>query len=272
MTAGETGPVPAGGGEAALSRNQFKQFKRLKTRRGRQEAGKFLLEGIKVIAAAAAALPLEQVIAAPELLGCAEGRALRAQLAQVPWRVARTNWLEQLADTVTAQGAIAVAPLPAPVFTPERWRRVLLFDRVQDPGNVGTLLRAACAFGFDAVLALPGSADFFNEKVLRAAAGYGLKLPLLNATAAQVAALRAEGFVFAWGNPHGGTPVEQMAWPEKLALWAGNEARGLDPQWQTGAASVNVSCAPGVESLNVALATAIIMAYQFTGGKGRKNG
>ena len=146
-------------GCAALTKNQLKQLKRLKTRRGRQEAGKFLLEGIKVIAAAADAIKLEQVIAAPELLGCEEGRVLRAKLAKVAWRTTRANWLEQLADTVAAQGVIAVAPLPAPEFTPERWRRVLLLDRVQDPGNVGTLLRAACAFAFDAVLALPGTME-----------------------------------------------------------------------------------------------------------------
>ena len=86
-----------------------------------------------------------------------------------------------------------------------------------------------------------------------------------------VAALRAAGFAFFWGNPHGGTPVEDMAWPEKLALWAGNEARGLDPQWQDGAKGVTVPCAPGVESLNVAMSTAVIMAYQFRGGKETKN-
>jgi len=144
---------------------------------------------------------------------------------------------------------------------------VLLLDRVQDPGNVGALLRAAAAFAYDAVLALPGTADFYHEKVLRAAAGFGLNLPLLAISPAQLPALAAAGFVFIWGNPHGGTPVQQMVWPDRAALWAGNEAGGVAPDWQAGAHAVTVPSSPGVESLNVSLSTAIIMAQQYLSGK-----
>lgn len=250
-----------------LSRNQLKQYKRLKTRRGRREVGKFLLEGIRVVAAAVNEVAIEQIIHTPELLGTADGRALRERLAHLPWREARGTWLEQLADAQTAQGVLAVAKLPRPAFTPAAWRRVLLLDRVQDPGNVGTLLRAARAFAFDAVLALPGTADFFSSKVLRASAGFGLGLPLLAADASYLAALRAVGFAFYWGNPHGGLPVQQAAWRQPLALWAGNEARGLDAAAQAQATGITIPCAAGIESLNVSLATAMLMQHIFTTGE-----
>lgn len=254
--------------DGGLSKNRFKQLKRLKTRRGRLDAGQFLIEGIRAIAAVAAHQPLRELLHAPELAATADGRALLAQLAGVPKTKVRAAWLDALADTVTAQGAIAVAAIPAAAFTPDRWRRVLLLDRVQDPGNVGTLLRAAVAFGFDAVLGIPGSADFYGGKVLRASAGYGLRLPLLTAGEEQLAGLRAAGFAFYYGDAHGGEAFDAARWPERVALWAGNEAKGVDPRWRATAAPVTIRCHQEVESLNVALATAIIMRQIFAGVQG----
>ena len=107
---------------------------------------------------------VEEVIYSPRLPGLAEGRELLEKLGSLPQSKTRDNWLASLTDTVTHQGVAAVGAIPEFIFAPEQYRRVLLLDRVQDPGNVGTLLRACRAFGFDTVLALPGTADFFNPK------------------------------------------------------------------------------------------------------------
>jgi len=202
---------------------------------------------------------IEEIIFSPELLGLAEGRELFDATEGILRTKTRHNWLRMLTDTVTPQGIVAVARIPESVFTPEDYRRVLLLDRVQDPGNVGTLLRAACAFGFSAVLAMPGTADFYSSKVLRASAGYGLRLQLFRATRDHLEMLGAADYSFFWGAPQGGEALRTVTWPTRVALWGGNESKGVAPQWGHTGCGVNIESCSGVDSLNVAVATSIIM-------------
>ncbi|ATZ16525.1 TrmH family RNA methyltransferase [Entomoplasma freundtii] len=141
--------------------------------------------------------------------------------------------------------------------------RILVLDDVQDPGNLGTLLRSAAAFGFPNVLISPHSVNFYNEKVIRSTQGLLFKLHLKQAP--------LETYLPAWkktGLPIIGTNLHQpyQALPNlttimsPCALILGNEGHGLSPkslEWLT--TNVLIPMAPEVESLNVGVAGSILM-------------
>lgn len=142
----------------------------------RAAAGLFFAEGPKLVLELAHGCALHTLFATEEAL--ARTPALAA-FADRTFRISAPV-AEKLAGTRTPQGAFALFETPsadpAPLLASAR--RVLMLEAVQDPGNVGTLLRSAAAFGFDAVLLGPGCAAPFSPKVLRASMGAAGRLPL----------------------------------------------------------------------------------------------
>lgn len=174
--------------------------------------------------------------------------------------------LKSLSDTVQTQGVIAIAERPAvldlghlPIGeTP----LIVALDSVQDPGNVGTILRTAEAAGAAAVVALPGTADAFAPKVLRSAMGSAFRLPILSGIGADA--------LFAWAAERSLVTVaadgsaEQthtsFDWQRPTLLIMGNEARGVSPALLERCGSrVRIPMQAPVESLNVAAAAAVLL-------------
>ena len=167
------------------------------------------------------------------------------------------------ADTEHPQGILAIAQQPVHSLADlalGETVRLLLLDAIQDPGNVGTLIRTAAAVGATAVVALPGTVDVWNAKVVRSAVGAHFRLPAVEATLADVRALLARHHVTLWGTDAGGTPLEVVSPPARLALAVGNEGAGLSDELRALCSDVvSLSMAPGVESLNVAVAAGITL-------------
>jgi TrmH family RNA methyltransferase len=172
-----------------------------------------------------------------------------------------------VAGTDTPQGVLLVAEEPrfetAAVFQ-ESEARVLLLDGVQDPGNVGTLVRAAAAFACTAVIALDGTAEVWSAKALRAAAGTAFRIPVLHRGWEEVgASLDASGLPLlradAAGMPVAAAPVTS-AW----ALAVGGEGGGCRPAVADRAdRTVAIPMPGGIDSLNVGVAGAILL-YELT--------
>jgi RNA methyltransferase, TrmH family len=160
-----------------------------------------------------------------------------------------------LSQTQTPQGVLAVgrAALFSPVEAIAAARAagwpLLVLDGVQDPGNVGAIARTAAAAGAPALAVLPGSADPYGAKAVRASAGH-----VFNLVVARVAWKDLEG-VRCLGASAGGTPLEQADLASAGALVFGSEAHGLSREVET----VSLPMAAGVESLNVAAAAAILL-------------
>lgn len=244
-----------------LSRAEERLVRGLARRRVREREGRFLAEGVRVVEELlAAGLAPELVIVSPGLEATERGRRLAAALDGPAVRRVSDGELARLADTETPQGVLVVASAPA-ANLPEsdRGEPLLVLDGVQDPGNVGTLMRTAAAFGVSAVVALPGTADPWSPKVVRAAAGTCFRVPAVQTdSAALVAWAERRGYTLL-GADAGGTPVEALAIPDRLALVVGNEGAGLSPAM---AAGVDVRVAipmRGAESLNVAVAAGILL-------------
>lgn len=171
------------------------------------------------------------------------------------------------------RGCLALAergpePSPAPLVAPGGRRRLLVLDRVADPVNVGALVRNARAFGAAGVLCAPGTADPLAPQAIRASAGAVLTLPV--ATLADwpegLEALRQAGYALVALAPDGTVELRELGGPRpvpaRLALLVGAEGAGLDPAARRRAdLTVRIAMAPGVDSLNVAVAAAIALYH-----------
>jgi TrmH family RNA methyltransferase len=252
-----------------LSASETRLLHALKSRSGREKNAAFFVEGVRVVEeAVAAGIDLKFAIISASLEDSARGRALVERLAAttIVRRVPEVE-LRKLAETDTPQGVIAVAHTPHTDLSDVQvgaHALVLVLDAVQDPGNLGTLIRSADAFAVSAVIALPGTVDYWNSKVVRAAAGATFHVPLVAAD---------DESTWQWLNGHDftvhgadlqGADVEQLTFAARSALVVGNEGSGIRKQTRSHVDKLIRIPMPGrAESLNVAAAAAILL-YEFS--------
>jgi TrmH family RNA methyltransferase len=171
--------------------------------------------------------------------------------------------LAGLADTEHPQGIVAV--IEPPDWTLDKLRLdaralVLVLDGVQDPGNVGTMIRTALGLGASAVVALKGTAELSSPKVLRATMGAIFRLPCVAADDEAFGSWAARQRLGVWLADSGGTPVRDWRPARPLALVMGNEGAGVrDALAAIAAGRVGIPLQPGAESLNVAVAAGILL-------------
>jgi RNA methyltransferase, TrmH family len=168
----------------------------------------------------------------------------------------------ELSDTMHSQGLLAVCPLPVtaeediPPVGP-----ILLLDGLSDPGNMGTLVRSAAAFGCGAVIAGTGSCCPFIPKVTRAAAGMSVRLPILfDADLPSLMGRMRETRLFYGAEASGGSVEPMAAAGNRVGLVIGSEAHGIsEPVKALLSGSVGIPMVPGVESLNAAVSGSILL-------------
>lgn len=132
---------------------------------------------------------------------------------------------------------------------------VLVLDQIQDPGNLGTILRCALALGWEGVVATPGTVDFFNDKALRASQGAIFRLPFAYKTPQEIAAWDRT----LWVADAKGTDLKKATFRSPLALVLSNEGQGLSPWAKKHGKPISIPLQNNVESLNVATAGAILL-------------
>ena len=243
------------------------QARDLRRRRAREEQGVFVTEGVRAVEELiASSLLVRGVLASPKLGATPRGAALRAELEARGIEVTDVSDRDfaSAADTDAPQGVLAVAEIPVRMLpTPAAGRafRAVVLDAVQDPGNVGTIVRTAAALGADATIALPGTVDLWNVKVVRGAMGALFRHAAMHASLDDLTTWARAHDVPHWGADGRGIPLGQaLPAPERLALVMGNEGAGLTAPVADGCARmIAIPIAPGVESLNVAVATGILL-------------
>ena len=184
----------------------------------------------------------------------------------IPAEVAPRRDFDALADTETPSGVLAVVewePLAlAGVRRPDAGlRRALVIDGVQDPGNVGTMIRTADALGAWLTVALDGTADVRGAKVVRGSMGAVFRHQVAAATFEEWCEFAARERITTWVAASRGEPLGALdrAAPD-LALVIGNEGQGVRPAWaERGHRAVAVPMRPGAESLNAAVAAGILL-------------
>jgi RNA methyltransferase, TrmH family len=248
----------------------------LHRRRGRERRGLALAEGVRLVEEAlAGGIGIRGAAISPALESTTRGKTLKASLAERSIRTEDVGdaELEALADTEHPQGVVAI-------IEPKRWTLndirltpgsiLLALDGVQDPGNVGTLLRTALGLGAAGVVALKGTADLTNPKVIRAAMGASFRLPAVAATPEEFLAWARLQRSEVWVADVNGETAESLryrAGDSPVALVLGNEGAGVSPTLEEAAGHrVAIPVAGEVESLNVAVAAGILL-YELTRGR-----
>jgi RNA methyltransferase, TrmH family len=246
----------------------------LQRRRGRERQRLFVAEGVRTVEELLrSTLSVQGALVSPQLAGTARGSKLLELLRNrsIPIEEISAAELESAADTDTPQGVLVMAEVPRrsledlPESSPAR---LVILDGVQDPGNVGAVLRTAAALGAVATIALPGTVDLWNTKVVRSAMGAHFHHPSLTCTWDEASAFLSARAIGLWGADSAGTPLDSVAGdgkpvPERLALVLGNEGSGLSATARERADRlVALPIASTVDSLNVAVAAGIFL-YQL---------
>lgn len=200
------------------------------------------------------------VLAAESVRGAVE-RHIR-NLQGIRFAVLSDDVFAALGSTETSQGVIAlVRPRQATFDHLLRGRTLLVvLDGVQDPGNAGTIVRSAEAFGATGALFLKGSVSPYNAKTLRASAGSLFRLPAVSGMAADLAraALMQARLDIYTAMPDAARQLQDVDFRRKCAIVVGSEGQGVSPMMRGIAGDITIPTS-GVESLNAAVAASIIL-------------
>jgi TrmH family RNA methyltransferase len=172
---------------------------------------------------------------------------------------------ESAAETDSPQGVLAIGAVPERTLagisgSAAEPLRLLILDAIQDPGNVGTIVRTAAAFGVSATICLPGTVDLWNAKVVRSAMGAQFHHSCLASTWDELDSFRRDRSIAIWAADSAGEPIDGLRPPPRLAIVVGNEGAGLSVLSRARAERlVALPLSAMVESLNVAVAAGILL-------------
>jgi RNA methyltransferase, TrmH family len=171
-------------------------------------------------------------------------------------------------ETPSPQGVAALLVPPVSVLddvlgSGDLTPLILIAAGLQDPGNLGTLVRSAEAFGATGVLTTPGTVSAWNQKALRASVGSVFRVPVVGATASEIEGLKRRGvrLIAAVGSDGAGvTAAQEMDFMGACAVMIGNEGAGLGEEWMAMSdVRVMIPCPGAVESLNAAVAGSLLL-------------
>ena len=230
------------------------RFRRLaEDRAARREEGLFLGQGQKLLDEALASGCLPETV-----MYSGEAPALPPQVRCVAAAKELLAWISPMKSTPEL---VFTVHIPESSGIPQG--RLLLAEDVQDPGNVGTMIRTAAAFGFDGLLLAGACADPWGPKAVRASMGAVFRLRILErerVTAALDELAAAELPLYAAALTESSETVGRITFPPRMALAVGNEGHGLSRAvLQAADRIVRIPMAPGAESLNAAAAAAVLM-------------
>ena len=230
----------------------------------RRASGEYLCDGVKLLEEALRwSAPLKTVVLSEGVDAPSLPSGVRA--VRVPADVMRS-----ISPMETPQGALFTVRLPDTAL-PEMLTgaHYLVLDGVQDPGNVGTLLRSAAAFGFDAVVLGPGCASPLSPKTLRSSMGAAGRLPTLHSAdlPAALAQLRSRGVTTLAAALYRSRPLDEAGndFPHGVCVVIGSEGQGLTQQTVEACdMAVRIPMTDRVESLNAAVAGSVLL-WHFRG-------
>lgn len=239
----------------SVQNQQVKEWKKLHRKKFRDKSKTFLIEGYHLIEAA---YQTEQDV---RTVIVEEGKEAPAWMDQDHLVYVTTQVFKEIAQTETPQGIIAVvkmAPLPQ-----QNDQYVLLLDAIQDPGNLGTIIRTADAAGFSKIILGNGTVDMYNDKVIRASQGSIFHIPIEQADLTQaIPSLQTAGYEV-WATTLARAQNYATLRPaKKTAILLGNEGSGVDDTLlELADALVKIPIYGKAESLNVSIAAAILMYH-----------
>ncbi|MFV1883295.1 MAG: TrmH family RNA methyltransferase [Balneola sp.] len=245
------------------SNAQIKLLRKLSQRKYREKEGLLIVEGERAVEQV-----LENGVIEVQSVFVEEGLAVSFQLTDNSFSLPKKTFTE-LADTETPQGILAVCKIPEPVSMNKLQDLdsgvIVATDAIQDPGNLGTIIRTASWFGSKAILLGKGTVDIFNQKVVRSTAGATGVLPYLSGGLNEdLQKLEESGWnILLLDGNSGAEPISELPKAKKTLLVVGNEANGITPSLinpKRKRVLIPSNNGPkAVESLNAAVALSIAL-------------
>lgn len=257
------------------SNPKIKLAAQLAKRMAREKTGKFLAEGVRLAEMAAASdWDIDYALVTPHAAGEPRAAAVIAKLEEngVPVALVPESVYQKAGDTQTPQGLLLVlaqkkrslddlARLTKTAASPAAPCYVVL-DRIQDPGNLGTILRTADAAGMAGLILLEGTTDIYSPKVVRAAMGSLFHLPVVSGVTEEafLSFARESGLcLYATALDAKARPYDAADFTGPTAIVFGNEGQGVSEPLLASSETLYIPMYGGAESLNVAVSTAIVL-------------
>lgn len=244
--------------------DHMKKWKKLQTRKGREKADSMLIEGEHLLSEALRSprITIKRILVEGDSQEAVSTYLERyPAISDYPVYLLSLSLYRQIAETETPQKIMAEVALPKSESIFSSDGLYLLLDRIQDPGNLGTLLRTAQAVGVTQVLVGNGTVDPFNSKVVRSSMGAILHVPLIQEDLKEVIPhLRQYGISIVGTSLHTEILYEEADYSSGCAILLGNEGQGVDPELQEMVdQAVKIPMPGGTESLNVAVAGGLLL-------------
>ncbi|WP_244835313.1 RNA methyltransferase [Clostridium sp. BJN0001] len=237
----------------------FKEIRKLHERKNRNKLSKFIIEGFRLIEEAFISnVPIDYIIiskSAKEKISNYNIDTDSIKCYEMP-----DNLLKELAFTDSPQGIVAVIQVENQKIS-ESGSFYLLCDKVQDPGNMGTIIRTADAAGADGIILTKGTVDIYNEKVIRSTMGSIFHIPIFyDNDLSEVKKLKSNGFKLIVTALDAENNFFEQKLDGKIILTVGNEGNGVSNDIVSLAdIKVKIPMSGKAESLNVSIASGIIM-------------
>jgi TrmH family RNA methyltransferase len=257
--------------------SRLKELRRALARPGQGAHGLMGIEGPKLLEEALrAGLRIDCVFVAQGAEHLLEGLPLPAEIEVL---LLPRELLDSALATETPQPIAALVEPPdwtwAHLLGGQRSSAplILILDGLQDPGNLGTILRSSEAFGADGIISLPGTVSGWNPKAVRASAGSVFRLPLLAVSAQECFVRLLEAGVKIWTTTvHEAQPADLVDLAGPIALLIGNEGSGVSDHLTAQASGrLTIPCPGPVESLNAAVAASVLL-YEASRQRSAKSG
>ena len=230
------------------SNSKIKFVTYLKTTKGRKENHMFVCEGSKA---------LEMALRTDLVTDVFSLKPIGNLPDTINQYLVNEEVLNKLSSSLNPEGVVFVSEIKEKPFD-NNFNKIIYLDDIQDPGNMGTIIRTALAFGFDAVVASENSVDFYNEKVIAASKGSIFMMPLF---VGDIDNFSKDKKVVVSALEDNAIELESVKPVDKIVLVLGNEAHGVNKKILEKADIVTKIAIKNIDSLNVAVAGAILMHH-----------
>ncbi|MDY4016587.1 MAG: RNA methyltransferase [Bacilli bacterium] len=243
----------------STSNETIKYFISLNDKKTRMNAKRFIVEGYHLVNEASKTNLLEAIISTDE-------KELK-KINNVKRYLVNDAIINKIATTKNPQNILGIVKMLDHSITnlvpiiKENKTKLIMLDDVNDPGNLGTIIRTAAGLGYDGIIMSPNTVDLYNEKVIRSTQGVMFKIPIIKANLQEVIKLLKKEKVFCIGTAlTNAKDVKHITKKDKFAICLGNEAKGISKEVLDNMdENVKIAMNNDVESLNVSIAAGIIM-------------
>ncbi|MET3196381.1 RNA methyltransferase [Bacillus sp. OAE603] len=241
----------------SIQNNSVKAWKKLHTKKGREKAKQYIVEGFHLVEEAIKNdAPILHLLLSEEIDLPSNFSPGSFELTYISKEVSK-----ELSETETTQGIYAIIEFSYMRVDFAKVSKLLLIDEVQDPGNVGTMIRTADAAGYDAVILGTGTSDLYNSKTIRSTQGSLFHMPILRGDLIEVVSELKEQGISVYGTSlQNAKPFNEVKASNRFAIIVGNEGKGVNSNLLSlSDENLYIPIYGKAESLNVGIAAGILM-------------